>query len=135
MEVKKIKIAGGVVINEFDEIIVVSQKGKIKTWSLPKGHVEEGETELKTAIREIYEESGAKDLELIKPLGAYERYSMNDETELKRRTFFLFKAAKQELKPIDSDNPEALWIHKDKVSEILTHPKDKEFFLNILKKI
>ena len=135
MEVKKIKIAGGVVINEFDEIIVISQKGKIKTWSLPKGHVEEGESELETAIREIYEESGAKNLEFIKPLGTYERYSMDDETELKRRTFFLFKTKKQELKPIDSENPDAIWVHKDKVSEMLTHPKDKKFFLKIFKEI
>ena len=54
----KTMIAGGVVINEYDEIIVISQKGKIKTWSLPKGHIEEGETELEAAKREIYEESG-----------------------------------------------------------------------------
>ena len=135
MEVKKTKIAGGVVINEYDEVIIVSQKGKVKTWSLPKGHVEEGETELETAKREIYEESGAKDLEFIKPLGTYERYSMDDETELKVRTFFFFKTHKQVLNPIDKENPEAIWVSKDKVSEILTHPKDKEFFLKILKEI
>ena len=135
MEVKKTKIAGGVVINEYDEVIIVSQKGKVKTWSLPKGHVEEGETELETAKREIYEESGAKDLEFIKPLGTYERYSMDNETELKVRTFFFFKTHKQDLHPIDKENPEAIWASKDKVSEILTHPKDKEFFLKVLKEI
>jgi ADP-ribose pyrophosphatase YjhB (NUDIX family) len=135
MEIKKTRIAGGVVINEFDEIIVVSQKGKIKTWSLPKGHVEEGETELETAIREIYEESGAKNLDFIKPLGTYERHSMDDETELKIRTFFLFKTLKQKLNPIDKENPEAIWVHKNKVSELLTHPKDKEFFLKISEQI
>ncbi|MCK9446321.1 NUDIX domain-containing protein [bacterium] len=135
MEVKKTRIAGGVVINEFDEIIVVSQKGKIKTWSLPKGHIEEGETELEAAFREVYEESGAKDLEFIKPLGTYERYSMDNGTELKIRTFFLFKTLKQKLNPIDEKNPEAIWIYKDKVSETLTHPKDKEFFSRVLTKI
>jgi len=60
---------------------------------------------------------------------------MNNETELKTRIFFLFKTIKQELKPIDSDNPDAIWVHKDRVSEMLTHPKDKEFFLSVLKKI
>jgi ADP-ribose pyrophosphatase YjhB (NUDIX family) len=133
MEVKKPIIAGGVVINELDEVIVVSQKGN--SWSLPKGHIENNETELEAAIREIYEESGVKDLKFIKPLGSYERYSLDDQSELKMRIFFLFKASKQELHPIDPENPEAIWIHKDKVSEILTHPKDKEFFLKILKEI
>lgn len=135
MNVKKIKIAGGVVVNEYDEVIVASQRGKVKTWSLPKGHVEEGETEIETAIREIYEESGAKELKFVKPLGTYERESMDGSSELKTRTFFLFDTTKQDLKPIDPENPEAVWVHKDKVAEKLTHPKDKEFFLKILEEI
>lgn len=129
----KSTIAGGVVINEYDEVIVVNQRGG--SWSLPKGHIENNETELEAAIREIYEESGVKNLELIKTLGSYERYGLYDQSSLKTRTIFLFKTVKQNLNPIDSDNPEALWVHKDKVSEMLTHPKDKEFFLKILKEI
>ncbi len=120
MEVKKTRIAGGVVINENDEVIVISQKGKVKTWSLPKGHVEQGETELEAAEREIYEESGVKDLEFIKPLGTYERYSMDDESELKVRTFFLFKTHKQKLHPIDPENPEAIWVIRIKLLNINT---------------
>lgn len=135
MEAKKTKIAGGVVVNEYDEVIVISQKGKVKTWSLPKGHIEEGETEIEAAVREIYEESGAKELKFVKPLGTYERHSMDNPSELKVRTFFLFDTTKQNLHPIDPENPEAVWIHKDKVAEKLTHPKDKEFFLSILKEI
>lgn len=135
MEIKRTKVAGGVVVNEHNEVIVVSQKGKVKTWSLPKGHIAKNETEVEAAIREIYEESGAKNLELIKSLGSYERYSMDDESELKMRTFFLFKTVKQDLHPNDEENPEALWVEKEKVADLLTHPKDKEFFLKILKEI
>lgn len=133
MKVKKSRTSGGVIVNEYDEVIVVSQKGK--SWSLPKGHLEPNETELEAAIREIYEESGVKELEFVKLLGSYERYGMSNELEFKTMTFFLFKALKQELHPIDKDNPEAIWLHKDKVSEKLTHPKDKKFFLKILKEI
>ena len=129
----KSTIAGGVVINEYDEVIVVNQRGG--SWSLPKGHIEINETELEAAIREIYEESGVKNLELIKTLGSYERYGLYDQSSLKTRTIFLLKTVKQNLNPVDPDNPEALWIHKNKVSEMLTHPKDKEFFSKILKEI
>lgn len=135
MEVQKTRIAGGVVLNENDEVIVISQKGKVKTWSLPKGHIEQGETDLEAAKREMYEESGARDLEFVKILGTYERYSMDDKSELKVRTFFLFKTHKQDLYPVDPENPEAVWVHKNKVVNILTHPKDKEFFLKILGEI
>lgn len=133
MKVLKTKIAGGVIVNECNEIAIVNQKGT--SWSLPKGHIEEGETEIDAAIREIHEETGIKELKLIRPLGSYERYKIGDESELKTIIFFLFKTSKQDLHPIDKDNPEALWLKKDKVSEMLTHPKDKEFFLKILKEI
>ena len=39
------------------------------------------------------------------------------------------------IKPIDPENPEARWVEKDQIAELLTHPKDKEFFLSIKDKI
>jgi len=34
-------------------------------WNFPKGHMEEGESEIETAQREIYEEVGLKDLRFV----------------------------------------------------------------------
>ena len=48
--------AGGVIINEFEEIVIVNQNHD--SWSLPKGHVEKNETLLEAANREIHEETG-----------------------------------------------------------------------------
>ena len=44
---------------------------------------------------------------------------------------FLFKTDDMELKPVDPDNPEARWVHPEKVCGYLTHKKDKQFFRNI----
>ena len=63
----------GVILNN-NQVLVVSQHGK--TWSLPKGHIENNETPLETAYREIYEETGVIQLELIKTLGHYTRYKI-----------------------------------------------------------
>lgn len=128
------KSAGGVVINQQGEVLVVNQKGT--SWSLPKGHIEEGENAIDAARREIYEESGIKNLELIKDLGNYQRYKIGqnggeDITELKTIAMFLFRTNENLLKPVDPENPDARWIEKAKVAELLTHPKDKEFFLRI----
>jgi hypothetical protein len=49
--------------------------------------------------------------------------------------FFHFSTDQQELHPQDADNPEARWLPKDKVADLLTHPKNKEFFLSIAEKI
>ncbi len=128
------KSAGGVVISQNGEILVVSQHGT--TWSLPKGHVDEGEEVLAAAKREIYEESGVADLVLIKELGTYQRYRIgkdgtDDHSEMKIITIFLFTTTATTLKPVDPENPEARWVPKDEVAGLLTHPKDKEFFLSI----
>jgi ADP-ribose pyrophosphatase YjhB (NUDIX family) len=131
---KKTHSAGGVVLNKKGQVLVVNQRGR--SWSLPKGHIEEGEAVLEAARREIYEESGLKDLTFVKPLGSYERARIGpqggeDGAELKHLTFFLFLAGAEELAPIDPDNPEARWVDPAQVCELLTHPKDREFFKSL----
>ena len=127
--------AGGVVLNAQGQILVVNQRGK--SWSLPKGHIEPGEDVLAAARREIYEESGLKELVLIRPLGSYERPRIGKEggedgSEVKHLTFFLFESAQDALAPVDPDNPEARWVEPQAVAGLLTHPKDQEFFLQVL---
>lgn len=127
--------AGGVVLNPKGEVIVVNQKGT--SWSLPKGHLENGEEALTAAKREIYEETGIKNLELIKELGTYDRYKIGknggeDMSELKTITMFLFRTKELLLQPVDPHNPEARWVMKEDVVSLLTHPKDKEFFKEVI---
>ncbi len=40
------------------EYLLLKQAGD--TWSVPKGHMEQGETEVETALREVWEEAGIK---------------------------------------------------------------------------
>jgi len=126
--------AGGVVTNGEGKVLVVSQHGT--SWSLPKGHIDPGEDALDAAKREIYEESGIRDLELIRELGTYERHRIGvnggeDSSEWKVITMFLFRTSEKLLKPVDPENPEAKWIERSKVALLLTHEKDKEFFQGV----
>lgn len=132
---KRTMSAGGVVLNRRGQVLVVNQRGK--SWSLPKGHIEAGEDVLAAARREIYEESGLKELVLVKLLGSYERprigkHGGEDGAELKHLTFFLFTSSEEELGPIDPDNPEARWVDPSAVADLLTHPRDQEFFREIV---
>jgi 8-oxo-dGTP pyrophosphatase MutT (NUDIX family) len=139
-EIRVTHSAGGVVLNEQNEVIVVNQRGKF--WSLPKGHIDPGETPLQAAEREIREESGASGLKYIQKLGRYERFKLgpnsgesDDMSEKKVITMFLFHAHHQLLKPEDPHNPEARWVPLEEVEALLSHPKDKEFFASILPNI
>jgi len=131
---RKTRSAGGVVVNAEGEVLVVSQRGT--SWSLPKGHIDPGESALEAARREIYEESGIRDLELIGELGTYERRKIgvnggDDRSELKAITMFLFRTSERLLRPVDPDNPEARWVERSKVVALLTHERDKEFFRGV----
>lgn len=130
--------AGGVVLNKKGEVAVVGQPHN--TWSLPKGHIDPGEDELTAARREILEEAGITDLTLVRKLGSYDRYRIgldggDDFSELKNITMFLFTTEQEELKPQDPRNPEARWVDKNEVADLLTHTKDKEFFTSVVNEI
>ena len=128
---KNTKSAGGVVLNRNGEVLIVNQHGN--SWSLPKGHIEEGEETLEAAKRETYEESGIRNLIYIKDLGKYTRhriglYDKDDVSELKEIHMFLFKTDEMTLNPVDPENPEARWVLPENVCEFLTHEKDRQFF-------
>ncbi|HEX8118377.1 MAG TPA: NUDIX domain-containing protein, partial [Pyrinomonadaceae bacterium] len=130
--------AGGVVLNAEGLVLLVSQQGT--SWSLPKGHVEAGESPLEAARREIREETGVTRLEYVRPLGSYTRHRLGadggeDRSELKTIHLFLFTTDETRLAPEDPDNPEARWVERGRVADLLTHAKDKEFFASVLKTI
>ena len=132
MEIKE--VAGGIVLNAHGEVALV--KNGPDFWGFPKGHVDEGEDHLTAAKREVEEEAGLRALELIAPLGMYERYKGtpeggDDMSELKKIQMFYFRTKEEELKPIDPWNPEAKWVVQAEVAGLLTHRKDAEFFEKI----
>ena len=130
---KHYESAGGVVVNTEGLVLVVSQYGT--SWSLPKGGIERGEDRLTAACREIYEESGVSELELVEDLGTYWRYVLSatgeeDRSGTKTIHLFLFRTSERDLRPVDPDNPEAVWVRPENVPRLLTHPADQEFYLN-----
>jgi len=135
---RRTQSAGGVVLNSRGDVLVVNQRGL--AWSLPKGHLEKGEDALAAARREISEETGISDLTLLAELGSYQRHKLglhtvDDRSELKTLTFFLFRTNQENLRPADPRHPEARWVAKENVADLLTHPRDKEFFRKILPRL
>jgi 8-oxo-dGTP pyrophosphatase MutT (NUDIX family) len=135
--------AGGIIVNAKGQIVLVEQHGN--SWAFPKGGIEEGETPLEAALREIGEETGLTKLQKLADLGSYERYSIgkdgtgeNKEWGLRTRTFYLFRAL-EDLPAAHADPmgeiSAARWAMLDEALLLLTHPKDKEFLESVRPKI
>ncbi|WP_374461058.1 NUDIX hydrolase [Chryseobacterium taeanense] len=58
-----IEAAGGIVNNPQGDILFIKRLGK---WDLPKGKMEKGESREESAVREIEEETGLRDVELLR---------------------------------------------------------------------
>lgn len=71
-EIVREPTAGGIVFrmtpNQKDIEILLIQDSKNR-WTIPKGHIEPGETAKQTAVREIGEESGLKHVDVLTWLG------------------------------------------------------------------
>jgi len=107
---KLTKAAGGAVISKKDEVLMIFRHGR---WDLPKGKKNAGERNRETAIREVMEETGLKQLEIKKKLSVtYHFYRRNKKLIVKKTHWFLMKAKrKQEMIPAIQEGIEKVkWV-------------------------
>jgi 8-oxo-dGTP diphosphatase len=90
----KIQLAGCVIVDEYDRILLLHRNTAKQTqWELPGGKIKRGETAEQAAVRELGEELGVE-VRLVKALGIGEF-----ETEDNEYTYVWFQAV------IESGNP------------------------------
>lgn len=94
-EIVREPTAGGVVFrhNKTGEIEILLIQDAKDRWTIPKGHIEPGETAAMTARREIGEEAGLTDVKMLGWLGKINfRYRRLDKLVLMTTQIYLVKA-------------------------------------------
>jgi 8-oxo-dGTP pyrophosphatase MutT (NUDIX family) len=71
--------AGGVVIR--DRKILVLERPERAELRLPKGHIEQGESDVEAALREVREESGYAELSVVSDLGTQQVRFLHPDQE------------------------------------------------------
>jgi 8-oxo-dGTP pyrophosphatase MutT (NUDIX family) len=129
----QIHSAGGIVRNEKGEIALILHDGEY--WGFPKGVIEEGETPLEAARREIGEEAGITDLALKKEFPPYERPRGKDagkpNPRMKTIHMFLFDTPQEKFVLTEPRHTAGRWEPVDAVASLLWNEKDREFFEGI----
>lgn len=86
-----IEAAGGVVVNDAGEWLMIHRLGK---WDLPKGKLEKGESPEEASVREVSEECGISEPELLEHLvDTYHVYTLKGERILKRTYWYRMRSA------------------------------------------
>jgi ADP-ribose pyrophosphatase YjhB (NUDIX family) len=115
-----VSAAGGAVVDEMGRLLAIRRLGK---WDLPKGKVDKGEGIAEAALREVNEECGLRQLQIIAPLPTtWHTYERKGRQHLKRTDWFLMRGAAQEaLAPqSEEDITEARWMTPAEVAVMKT---------------
>ena len=134
--------AGAVILREVEgqlKVALAQRARANKVWVLPKGHVEKGESLEQAALREVYEETGLRNVRLIKYLGAIPRESVRSNGDVEQKTIHFFLAyslfESQPQAPSDRRFIEPGWFCPEEAIELLPYENDRAFLkehLNLL---
>ena len=123
------KSCGAIVINKNNIIFLVHHNAG--HWDFPKGHIENGETEEQTAIREVKEETN---IDII--INNKYRYTTSyspKENVMKEVVYFLAQNIDEDKKPQLEEVSEVKWFTLEEAMNTITYENSKEI-LNKLKK-
>lgn len=121
--------ACGCIIIEADKVLLIQQKEG--HWDFPKGHVEDGETEIETAIREVKEETNL-DVEIDEN----KRYTIEyftDKGAYKQVVLFIAKKIGGNEKYQESEIKAMKWLTFEDAIKTITYDNTRELFNKILK--
>jgi ADP-ribose pyrophosphatase YjhB (NUDIX family) len=100
--------------------------GKKILWSLPKGHIEEGETPEQAAMREVAEETGIHSA-IERSLGVIDFWFMAGGKRIHKTVHhFLFSETGGVLAPQESEVDEVAWFPLGEIIEKLAYPDEKK---------
>ncbi len=125
--------AGGLVVDSTGKLgLLIGRRdlkdatGKRILWSLPKGHIEEGETPEEAALREVQEETGIVSV-IEKSLGVIDFWFMASGKRIHKTVHhYLFRENGGLLAAQESEVDEVAWFPLTEIVDRLAYPDEKK---------
>ena len=125
--------AGGLVVDEQGRAALIARadrRGRL-LWSLPKGHLEEGESLEAAAVREVSEETGITG-RVLSPLGVIDFYfTAADRRVHKTVHHYLLVAESGELSAADIEVDHVDWVPLEEVTERLAYADERRLIAKV----
>jgi len=137
--------AGGVLVRTIrgrPMVAAIRPRGRERVWALPKGRIDEGETAVETAIREVREETGVEG-RLVEKLGdvryVYTASWRGGERIFKVVSFFLLRAGRGRIGEIDEamriEVTEARWLPLADAPRLLSYEGERGMAAKALERL
>ena len=101
--------------------------------SFPKGHMERGETEYMTAVREVFEETAVQ-IRIYSDFRKTVHYRPQPGVT-KEVVYFLTETTQSTIKPREGEIAEVEWVPLEEAEASLTHENDRTVFRAAMQKI
>lgn len=120
--------AGGLVVDAENSraalIGRIDRKGRL-LWSLPKGHIEDGETSEQAAVREVAEETGIA-AAIVAALGSIDYWFVAEDRRVHKTVHhFLLRAHGGELSDADVEVAEVAWVPLAELQKRLAYADER----------
>ena len=103
----------------------LDRRGRL-LWSLPKGHLEAGESPQQAAVREVQEETGILG-RVLQKLGVIDFWFVADGHRVHKTVHhFLLEAESGELSDADIEVDEVAWVPLDDLSRKLSYDTERK---------
>ncbi|MDR7302033.1 8-oxo-dGTP pyrophosphatase MutT (NUDIX family) [Haloactinomyces albus] len=120
--------AGGLAIDQAGSHAVIIgrlDRRRRLLWSLPKGHIEPGESPEETAVREVAEETGII-ARVTQPIGAIDYWFVADNRRVHKTVHhFLLEAVGGALSDEDVEVTEVAWVPLGELDEVLAYADER----------
>jgi len=120
--------AGGLIVDHESGAAAVigrlDRRGRL-LWSLPKGHIEAGETAEQAAVREVEEETGISGT-ILGELGTIDFWFVAEDRRVHKTVHhFLLRATGGELSDEDIEVSEVAWVPLDELESRLAYADER----------